>query len=78
MRHRNLLVLSPYAVLPAGARSAADYLHLLPVLAHADAFAFGEPPTACFSGAREFAQFHRQAWAVMQRRHAASLVAAGV
>lgn len=78
MRHRNLLVLSPYSVLPAGAESASDYLDLLPVLHHADAFAFGRPPAGCFRHTAEFARFHRRAWAVMQRRNAASFVATGV
>lgn len=78
VRHRNLLVLSPCSVLPAGAPAASDYLDLLPVLHHADAFAFARPPTACFRDTREFARFHRRAWAVMQRRNAASFIATGV
>jgi hypothetical protein len=77
VRHRNLLVLSPYAVLPAGAAAASDFLDLLPVLHHADAFAFADPPTRCLRNAAEFARFHRRAWAVMQRRNAASFVATG-
>ncbi len=78
VRHRNLLVLSPYAILPRGARSALDYLDLLPVLERADAFAFAAPPADCFGSAAAFARFHRRAFAVIERRHAASLVAAGV
>ncbi|HEX7061954.1 MAG TPA: hypothetical protein VF200_08270 [Woeseiaceae bacterium] len=78
VRHRNLLVLSPYAVLPRDARCALAYLDLLPVLGRADAFAFAAPPAACFGSAAAFARFHRRAFAVIERRHAASLVAAGV
>lgn len=77
VRHRNLLVLSPYAVLPASAADATAYLDLLPVLQHADAFGFARPPAGCFRDPAEFARFHRRAWAVMQRRNAASFVAGG-
>ena len=78
VRHRNLLVMSPYAVLPSQSRPFADFVDLLPVLHHADAFSFSQPRTDGFRSLREFAHFHRRAWAVMQRRNAASLVAAGV
>lgn len=77
VRHRNLLVLSPYAVLPEGAPAASDYVDLLPVLKHADAFNFAEPPAASFRSVSEFAGFHRRAWAVMQHRNAAAFVASG-
>jgi hypothetical protein len=76
VRHRNLLVLSPYSVLPAGA-PAADYVDLLPVLKHADACNFAEPPAASFRSVSEYASFHRRAWAVIQRRNAAAFVASG-
>jgi hypothetical protein len=78
VRHRNLLVMSPYSVLPARAESAAGFADLLPVLHHADAFSFACPRVQGFRNCDEFANFHRRAWAVMQRRNAASLVAAGV
>lgn len=77
VRHRNLLVLSPYSVLPTGAFGASDYVDLLPVLEHADAFHFADPPGAAFRSVSEFATFHRRAWAVMQRRNAAGFVASG-
>ncbi len=77
VRHRNLLALSPYSVLPAAATSAAEYVDLLPVLEHADAFHFAAPPAAAFRSVSEFAGFHRRAWAVMQRRNAAGFVATG-
>ena len=78
VRHRNLLVLSPYAMLPAEARRASDYLDLLPAIEQADAFCFAAPPAGCFGSLEDYVRFHRRAWAVMRRRHAASLVAAGV
>ncbi|MEX2496624.1 MAG: hypothetical protein WD448_11070 [Woeseia sp.] len=78
VRHRNLLVMSPYSVLPSRAASVANFIDLLPVLRHADAFSFSQPRVRGFRSCDEFANFHRRAWAVMQRRNAASLVAAGV
>jgi hypothetical protein len=81
VRHRNLLVLSPYSVLPSGAAGLAPpagYADLLPVLHHADAFHFADPPGDGFRSREEFSAFHRRAWAVMQRRNAASFVATGV
>ena len=77
VRHRNMLVMSPYAVLPR-AGASAGFVDLLPVLHHADAFSFAGPRVDGFRSCSEFANFHRRAWAVMQRRNAASLVAAGV
>ena len=78
VRHRNMLVLSPYAVLPRCSAASYDFVDLLPVLHHADAFSFANPRVEGFRNCTEFATFHRRAWAVMQRRNAASLVAAGV
>jgi hypothetical protein len=78
VRHRNLLVLSPYSVLPAADHSVIDLIDLLPALHHADAFSFANPRSDGCRNADEFATFHRRAFAVMQRRNAASLIAAGV
>lgn len=78
VRHRNMVVMSPYAVLPRRASGIDGYADLLPVLHHADAFCFAGPRTSAFKNRREFMHFHRRAWAVIQRRNAASLVAAGV
>jgi hypothetical protein len=78
MRHRNLLVMSPYAIIPTDASPTADFSDLLPVIALADAWAFGAPPD--FSGwtAAEYRHFHRRARATIQGSHSASFVAAGV
>jgi hypothetical protein len=78
VRHRNMLVMSPYSVLPRRSAASADYVDLLPVLHHADAFSFACPQAEMFRTRQEFVHFHRRAWAVMQRRNAAALVAAGV
>lgn len=77
VRHRNLFVLSPYAVLPEADHAVTDFIDLLPVLRRANAFSFANPVTHGCRNAREFAAFHRRAFAVMERRNAASLVAAG-
>lgn len=78
VRHRNLLVISPYSLLPEGATAPAEFTDLLPVLAHADAYAFtGQAPLSGWT-VGQFRKFHTRAWAVMQRRNARSLVAAGV
>lgn len=78
VRHRNLLVMSPYSVLPAGGNDQPAFTDLLPVLTHADAFAFaGKPPLEGWN-AGHFKKFHIRAWAVMQRRNARALIAAGV
>ncbi len=78
VKHRNLLVMSPYSVLPEGGDDQAGFIDLLPVLAHADAYAFaGQPPLGSWS-VRDFRNFHSRAWAVMQRQNARSLIAAGV
>ena len=78
VRHRNLLVLSPYSVLPADCDAAAGFTDLLPVLEHADAFSFADPPDFGRWNIKEFKHFHRRSWAVIQRQKSASFVAAGV
>jgi len=78
VRHRNLLVMSPYSVLPEGSEDTAGFTDLLPILAHADAFAFaGQPPLDSWN-IGQFKRFHTRAWAVMQQRNGRSLIAAGV
>ena len=47
VRHRNLLVLSPYSVLPRGSKCSADFTDLLPVLEHADAISFCHSAHIC-------------------------------
>ena len=54
------------------------FVDLLPLIAHADALSFASPPHLESWNVTDFAVFHRRAWAVTQRRDAASFVAAGV
>ena len=78
VRHRNLLVMSPYSVLPEHCDDTFGYNDLLPVLAHADAYAFACQPPLDTWNIRDFRKFHMRAWAVMQQQNARSLIAAGV
>lgn len=78
VRHRNLLVLSPYSVLPRGSKCSADFTDLLPVLEHADAVSFCKAPSFANWNVHEFSKFHRRAWAVIMRGNPRQHIAAGV
>lgn len=78
LRHRNMLVISPYSVIPSAAPSTVAYGDLLPVLAIADAWCFAGPSEFRGWDASQFRDFHRRARATIQGSHAASFVAAGV
>ena len=75
VRHRNLLVISPYAVLPAAGEDCAAYTDLLPLIGCADAHSFATSASLQSWTFKDFCRFHRRAWAVMQRRNGISLVA---
>jgi hypothetical protein len=77
VRHRNLLVLSPYSVLPRGSKCSPDFADLLPVLEHADAISFRHAPTFANWNVNEFSRFHRRAWAVIMRGGPRQHIAAG-
>ena len=78
VRHRNLVVISPYAVLPREAPARPGYADLLPLIGHADAWRFGNPHS--FDGFRisAFRRFHARARAIIQGSNANAFVAAGV
>lgn len=78
VRHRNLLVLSPYSVLPRSTDASPDYADLLPVIAHADALAFADPPPIGWWNVHDFRHFHQRTLALVGRLNAASFIAAGV
>lgn len=75
VRHRNLLVLSPYAVLPQQG-ATIEYADLLPALGHADAFCFAAAPTLSHWSLDDFQAFHRRLKALIAHHNAASFVAA--
>ncbi len=78
VRHRNLLVMSPYSVLPEGGEESDRFIDLLPILVHADAYAFAGQPRLSGWNLGHFKRFHTRAWAVMQQLNARPLNAAGV
>jgi hypothetical protein len=78
VRHRNMLVLSPYSVLSSSGACSAGYTDLLPVVAFADAWSFADVPEFSGWSLNEYKVFHRRAWAVIQGCKTGSLVAAGV
>ena len=78
VRHRNMLILSAYSVLPSNGACSAGYTDLLPVVACADAWSFADVPQFSGWSLSEYKVFHRRAWAVIQGRNTGSLVAAGV
>jgi hypothetical protein len=78
VRHRNMLVMSPYSVLPSAGCCDTAYTDLLPVIACADAWSFSDVPHTCSWNLADYKTFHRRAWAVIQGRKTGALVAAGV
>ncbi len=78
VRHRNMLVLSPYSILPAAPDCQPEFTDLLPVIGHADAWSFASGADLSGWSIVEYQRFHRRAWAVIQGHNARSVVAAGV
>lgn len=78
VRNRNLLVLSPYSVLPVETGSCAEYADLLPVIQYADAISFASPPDFASWSFDDYRQFHRRAYAIIKRQDDRCIVAAGV
>jgi hypothetical protein len=75
LRHRNLLVLSPWAVFPSAGPADHRYADLLPLLRFADAAAFPEPPLLERWNVNKFKAFHQRAWAVLEHREALRSIA---
>jgi hypothetical protein len=75
VRHRNLLVMSPYAVLPGIGVDCAAYTDLLPLIDCADAHSFAMPAPLQSWNFKDFYRFHRRARAVLEQRNGPSIVA---
>ena len=78
MRHRNLLCLSPYSILPGAARFSRGWDALLPLLAHADVVGFAPAvahrrPSSTVPGV-----FHDALRRQVQRFNETSLISTGV
>jgi len=78
VRHRNLLVLSPYSVLPRTDRIDPAYIDLLPLIGVADAWVFADPPRLDGWNVTQFKHFHQRARAVIQASQGPARIAAGV
>lgn len=70
VRNRNLLVMSPWSVLPRSGKGLAGYLDLLPLLAHADAFAFAGSAAWPGFNFNNFMNLHQRARAAFERSSA--------
>jgi hypothetical protein len=75
IRHRNLLVISPWSVFPSAEAADSRYCDLLPLLAYADACSFAETPCIRGWNINEFKYFHRRAWAVLEQKDAQQMIA---
>ena len=75
VRHRNLLVISPWSLFPREARADYEYAELLPLLRHSDACAFGQKPPIDHWNFNQFKHFHQRARAVLTQRVATSQIA---
>ncbi len=75
MRHRNLLVISPWSLFPTDARADYEYAELLPLLRHADACAFRRNMSIRHWKFNQFKHFHQRARAILKQRIATSQIA---
>lgn len=75
VRHRNLLVMSPWSLFPGAARADYEYAELLPLLRHADACAFNRNMSIRHWNFNQFKHFHQRARAVLKQRVATSQIA---
>ena len=75
VRHRNLLVISPWSLFPSEAPADYEYAELLPLLRHADACAFNRDVSIRHWNLNQFKHFHQRARAVLKQRVATSQIA---
>ena len=75
VRHRNLLVISPWSLFPTDARADYRYAELLPLLRHADACAFNRNMSIEHWNFNQFKHFHQRARAVLKNRVATAQIA---
>jgi len=75
VRHRNVVVLSPWSIFPQHRPADYRYADLLPVLGFANACTFPPPPCLARWNISKFKCFHKRAWAVLQQRGVAHQIA---
>lgn len=78
LRHRNLLVMSPYSVLPGNTDENIHFTDLLPVIGVADAWCFSATSGFAEWNLQDYQRFHRRAWAVIHAQSRGCAVAGGV
>lgn len=67
-RNRNLLVLSPWSVIPAMHAVDCAHFDLLPLLVLGDACAFGKPPPMRDWNINKFKLLHQRTWALLEQK----------
>lgn len=75
VRHRNLVVISPWSLFPGDGRADYEYAELLPLLRHSDACAFNRNVSIDHWNFNQFKRFHQRARAVLKQRVATSQIA---
>jgi len=75
LRHRNLLSISPYAVIPRCPANRAAWADLLPLIAVADSFSFVPPRSPKSWNLLNYKAFHCRAAAQIARRNSTCVVA---
>lgn len=75
LRHRNLLIISPWALFPDAADADYRYADLLPLLRYADACSCPSAPQLSGWNLRKFSNFYQRAGAVIQQRSAQCQIA---
>jgi hypothetical protein len=78
VRHRNVVVLSPWSVFPRDRPADFSYTDLLPLLEFADACSFPAPPPLAQWNLNKFKHFHQRAWAVLHERDTPRQIAEGL
>lgn len=77
VRHRNLLVLSPYALLPRSGSVHGDFADLMPVLGYADAVSFAAPRLMLNWNVADYRYFYARLRSQVERLNATSFIAVG-
>lgn len=75
IRHRNLSMMSPWDVFPAGGPADLRYVDLLPLLRRADCLSFRRSVDIGHWNPNEFRGFYERVGAVLQRRNDAGSIA---
>lgn len=75
LRHRNLTMMSPWDVFPAGEPADRRYLDLLPVLRRADCLSFRRDVDIRHWKVNEYRGFYERVAAILERRNATGVIA---